>query len=142
MIVKSVKLMWSGIVTLAVLWFVFFVELGERTLFQHVLRIAQTEEAQDLGREVGEASRRLGDEVSRSIEESRQEGANASADGDSAPDSEGAPDPEADGSDVEAEAAAPAADERDAADEESPEAPSANSTLVITGLDGLSRFLE
>lgn len=37
----------------------FFVELGERTLFQHVKRIAATEEAQDLGDDIGAASDRL-----------------------------------------------------------------------------------
>ena len=50
MIVRSVKLFWSLLVFAAVLWFALFVELGERTLFQHVMRIAQTDEAQDLGR--------------------------------------------------------------------------------------------
>ena len=73
MIVKSVKFFWSLLVFAAVTWFVFFVPLGERTLFQHFLRIAQTDEAQDLGREVEEAGRRVGDEVQRSVEESARE---------------------------------------------------------------------
>lgn len=73
MIVRSVKLLWSFLVFAAVLWFALFVELGERTLFQHIMRIAQTDEAQDLGREVNEAGRRVGDEVERTVEESARE---------------------------------------------------------------------
>ncbi len=73
MIVRSVKLLWSLLVFAAVLWFALFVELGERTLFQHILRIAQTDEAQDLGREVNEAGRRASEEVERTVEESARE---------------------------------------------------------------------
>ena len=73
MIVRSVKLFWSLLVFASVLWFALFVELGERTLFQHVMRIAQTDEAQDLGREVSEASRRASEEVERTVEESARE---------------------------------------------------------------------
>ncbi len=54
---------WSLIVLCVVGYFVFFVPLGERTLFGHVRRIVATDEAQELGREVGEAGRRLGDEL-------------------------------------------------------------------------------
>jgi hypothetical protein len=53
----------SLVVTFMVLYFVFMVKLGERTLAQHILRIAQTDEAQDLGDEVGEAGGRLKDEI-------------------------------------------------------------------------------
>ncbi len=73
MIVRSVKLLWSLLVLAALTWFVFFVELGERTLFQHVMRISQTDEAQDLGREVREAGRRVGEEVQRTVEETERE---------------------------------------------------------------------
>lgn len=73
MIVRSVKFFWSLLVFAAVMWFVFFVELGERTLFQHIMRIAQTDEAQDLGREVHEASRRVSEEVQRTVEETEAE---------------------------------------------------------------------
>ena len=73
MIIRSVKFFWSLLVFAAVLWFALFVPLGERTLFQHIMRIAQTDEAQDLGREVNEAGRRMGDEVERTVEESARE---------------------------------------------------------------------
>lgn len=36
----------------------FFVPLGERTTWQHLQRIAATDEAQELGTEVGEATER------------------------------------------------------------------------------------
>ena len=45
------------------LYVFFLVPLGERTLYQHVRRIAATEEAEDLGRELGEAGERLTDEI-------------------------------------------------------------------------------
>jgi hypothetical protein len=49
--------------TLALAWLVFFVPLGERTLFEHLWRIAGTEEARDLGREALEAGQRAEDAV-------------------------------------------------------------------------------
>lgn len=69
MIRRLFRFVWSIVVLSAVVWFVFFVELGERTLFQHLARIAQTEEAQDLGREVRQAGERVGDEARRAIAE-------------------------------------------------------------------------
>lgn len=50
----------------------FFVPLGRFTLFEHTLRIAATEPAQDLGDEVGEAARDLGERAIDEWEE-RQE---------------------------------------------------------------------
>jgi hypothetical protein len=73
MIVRSVKFFWSLLVLASLTWFVFFVPLGERTLFQHVMRISQTDEARDLGREVHEAGRRVGEEVQRTVEETERE---------------------------------------------------------------------
>lgn len=40
------------IVSAVVLYLVFFMSLGTRTLFQHVVRIARTPEAQELGEEL------------------------------------------------------------------------------------------
>lgn len=63
MITWAVRGAVSFVVTAIVLYFVFLVPLGERTLYQHIMRIARTEEAQDLGEEVGEAGGRLKDEI-------------------------------------------------------------------------------
>jgi hypothetical protein len=41
-----------GSLTLFLLYFAFFVNVGRRTLFEHLSRIAQTEEAQELGEDV------------------------------------------------------------------------------------------
>ena len=66
---------WSTAVTAIVLYFFFMVPLGERTLFQHVMRIVRTEEAQELGREVGEASQRLETTITSEMEKSALEAA-------------------------------------------------------------------
>ena len=47
----------------------FFVPLGERTMFEHVRRIAATEEAQDLGDEAGQAAGELKDHIEDEINE-------------------------------------------------------------------------
>jgi hypothetical protein len=54
---------WSLIVFAVVGYFLLFVPLGERTVFEHVRRILDTNEAKELGREVGVAGRKLGDEL-------------------------------------------------------------------------------
>ncbi len=59
----------SIVVTGIVLYFFFLVPLGERTLYEHVSRIAETDEAQELGDEVGEASERLKAEMERRARE-------------------------------------------------------------------------
>jgi hypothetical protein len=63
MITWAVRGAVSIAITAIVLYFVFLVPLGERTLYQHIMRIARTEEAQDLGDEVGEAGGRLKEEI-------------------------------------------------------------------------------
>jgi hypothetical protein len=65
---------WTLIVLCVVGWFVFFVPLGERTLFQHLRRIAGTEEAQELGRAAVDASRKLGEDLEREIQSARDAG--------------------------------------------------------------------
>ena len=47
------------VVLSAIGYFAVFVPIGSRTLWEHVTRIASTEEAQELGREVDSASQRL-----------------------------------------------------------------------------------
>ena len=57
----------NGILTLiglgVVLAVYFFVPLGRYTLYEHTLRIAATEPAQELGDEVGQATRELGEQA-------------------------------------------------------------------------------
>lgn len=50
-----------GFLVAAYVWF--FVPLGQRTLHQHLLRIAATEPAQDLAQEAEVAGRRLAERV-------------------------------------------------------------------------------
>lgn len=63
----------SLFVTAIVLWFCFMVPLGQRTLFEHVMRIARTDEARELGSEVGVAAERLEGEIDRQVSESARE---------------------------------------------------------------------
>jgi hypothetical protein len=72
---------WSLAVTAIVLYFFFMVPLGERTLFQHVMRIVRTEEAQDLGREVGQAGERLETTITNEVEKTAIDAASARTDG-------------------------------------------------------------
>lgn len=68
MIRGAVKLLVTLTGLVAIAYVVFLVPLGERTLFEHVRRIAGTEEAQDLGRDLGAAGERVGDEVRGRLE--------------------------------------------------------------------------
>jgi hypothetical protein len=43
------------LVTVATIYFVFYVHIGSRTLFQHTVRIARTPEARELGSDIVEA---------------------------------------------------------------------------------------
>jgi hypothetical protein len=47
----------------ALAYVTFLVPLGERTLYEHVVRISRTDEAQDLGREVQNATDRAETEL-------------------------------------------------------------------------------
>lgn len=48
-----------GSLTLFFLYFAFFVNVGRRTLFEHLSRIAQTSEARELGEDVAGTVDRL-----------------------------------------------------------------------------------
>ncbi|MEM9729251.1 MAG: hypothetical protein AAF997_11740 [Myxococcota bacterium] len=67
MIRRTIRLLWRGAVVGFMAYAFFFARLGERTPFQHVMRIAATSEAQELGHEVGVATERItkhiGDQV-------------------------------------------------------------------------------
>lgn len=67
MIFKPVRWLVGAFVSFAVAWFVFMVPLGRYTLFEHARRIGATDEAQELGSEVGQASDRLRTEVVRQV---------------------------------------------------------------------------
>ena len=58
MLLRPLKWAWSLAVTLCVLYVVFYVPIGQRTLFQHLRRVAGTPEARELGREVSGAGHR------------------------------------------------------------------------------------
>ena len=64
---RLLKLLWSIAVIGFVVYLLFFVELGERTAFQHFARIFDTNEAQELREEVGEASRRVREKVGKQV---------------------------------------------------------------------------
>jgi hypothetical protein len=68
-ILRPVRWAVSLFVTFAVAWIVFMVPFGRFTLFQHARRIMATDEAQELGSEVGRARGRLTDEVVRQVGE-------------------------------------------------------------------------
>jgi hypothetical protein len=67
MIRRSIRLMWRGAVLAFLVYVLFFVQLGERSAFSHLMRVIQTEEAQELGRDLSAATDRItkqiGDQV-------------------------------------------------------------------------------
>jgi hypothetical protein len=67
MIGRAFKLLWTLAVIGFVVYLLFFVELGDRTLFQHFTRLFDTNEARELREEVGEASQRMRDKISKEV---------------------------------------------------------------------------
>jgi hypothetical protein len=63
MIVRAIRASVSLVGLAVIAYVVFFVPLGKRTVYQHLTRIADTEEAKELGREAEEAGGRLGSEL-------------------------------------------------------------------------------
>ncbi|MFO8072836.1 MAG: hypothetical protein R6V85_13265 [Polyangia bacterium] len=53
----------------AVGFFAFFVPLGEKTLYQHLVRIAGTDEARELGEELENKARDIGEGVAEAVPE-------------------------------------------------------------------------
>jgi hypothetical protein len=72
MIKRSMRLMWRGAVLAFLVYVLFFVQLGERSAFQHLMRVADTEEAQELGREVSAATERITQEISGQVHDVTQ----------------------------------------------------------------------
>jgi hypothetical protein len=50
----------------------FFVQLGERSAFGHIMRVINTDEAQELGREVGAATERIAKKIGDQVHEATQ----------------------------------------------------------------------
>ena len=69
MIRRTIRLVWTGAVLAFLAYVLFFVRLGERTPFQHLMRVAGTEEAQELGREVGAATERITKKIGDQVHE-------------------------------------------------------------------------
>lgn len=69
MIRRALRLVWSGAVLAFVAYVLFFVKLGDRTAFQHLMRVAGTDEAQELGREVGAATERITKKIGDQVHE-------------------------------------------------------------------------
>lgn len=69
MIRRTIRLVWTGAVLAFLAYVLFFVRLGERTPFQHLMRVAGTEEAQELGREVGAATERISKKIGEQVNE-------------------------------------------------------------------------
>lgn len=74
MIRAALKTCVLSVLLAVTLYGVFFVPLGERTLWEHLSRIAATEEAQDLGREADQASERFGRALQRGWESTKRDG--------------------------------------------------------------------
>jgi hypothetical protein len=69
MIRRTIRLVWTGAVLAFLAYVLFFVRLGERTPFQHLMRLAGTEEAKELGREVGAATERISKKIGDQVHE-------------------------------------------------------------------------
>ena len=69
MIRRSIRLVWTGAVLAFLAYVLFFVRLGERTAFEHLMRVINTDEARELGREVGVATEKLTKQISDQVHE-------------------------------------------------------------------------
>jgi hypothetical protein len=63
MIRRSIRLVWTGAVLAFLAYVLFFVQLGERSAFGHLMRVIETDEAQELGREVSAATQRIAEHI-------------------------------------------------------------------------------
>lgn len=69
MIRRSIRLVWTGAVLAFLAYLLFFVRLGERSAFEHLMRVINTDEARELGREVGVATEKLTKQISDQVHE-------------------------------------------------------------------------
>jgi len=63
MIRRTIRLMWRGAILAFLVYVLFFVQLGERSAFEHLMRVVNTEEAQELGRDLSVATDRLAKQI-------------------------------------------------------------------------------
>ena len=69
MIRRSIRLVWTGAVLAFLAYLLFFVPLGERSAFGHIMRVIATDEAQELGREVSAATHRIAERIGDQVQE-------------------------------------------------------------------------
>ena len=69
MIRRMLKLVWTGAVLAFLAYVLFFTRLGNRTPFQHLMRVAGTDEAKELGREVSAATERISKKIGDQVHE-------------------------------------------------------------------------
>jgi hypothetical protein len=55
--------MWRGAILAFLVYVLFFVQLGERSAFEHLMRVVNTEEAQELGRDLSVATDRIAKQI-------------------------------------------------------------------------------
>lgn len=67
MIRRSIRLVWTGAVLAFLAYVLFFVRLGERSAFGHLVRVINTDEAQELGREVSAATERIANQIGNEV---------------------------------------------------------------------------
>ena len=72
MIRGTIRLLWRGAVIGFLAYAIFFARLGDRTPFQHVMRIAGTQEAQELGHEMGVATKRITKHIGDQVHDATQ----------------------------------------------------------------------
>ncbi|KPK15307.1 MAG: hypothetical protein AMJ62_09685 [Myxococcales bacterium SG8_38] len=67
MIRRSIRLVWMGAVLAFLAYVLFLVPLGERSAFEHLMRVINTEEAQELGRGVSAATERITRQIGEQV---------------------------------------------------------------------------
>ena len=72
MIRRSIRLVWTGAVLAFLAYVLFFVQLGERSAFGPLMRVINTDEAQELGREVGAATERIAKHIGEQVHDATQ----------------------------------------------------------------------
>ena len=64
---KLVKFLIALVILAALVYFAAFVKLGEKTLWEHLVGISQTDEAEELKSELGEKAKEIQDDVSSKV---------------------------------------------------------------------------
>ena len=72
MIHRSIRLMWRGAVLAFLVYVLFFVQLGERSAFGHLMRVIKTDEARELGHEVSVATQRIAQQIGDQVKDANR----------------------------------------------------------------------